>query len=56
MNNSLKLCEEDCDYNDYDNKNKKALCSCYTKIKFSAISEIKINIEKMCSNFKNNFI
>ena len=53
MNNSLKVCEEDCDFNDYDINNKKALCSCFTKIKFPAISEIKINYEKMYSNFKN---
>ena len=53
MNDSLKVCEEDCDFNDYDINNKKALCSCFTKIKFPAISEIKINYEKMYSNFKN---
>ena len=53
MNNSLKVCEEDCDFNDYDNKNKKALCSCSAKIKLPAISEIKIDEKRMYSNFKN---
>ena len=53
MNNSLKVCEEDCDFADYDIINKKALCSCSTKINLPLISKIKINEEKMYSNFKN---
>ena len=52
-NNSLKVCEEDCDFNEYDIKNKKALCSCSAKIKLPAISEIKIDEKRMYSNFKN---
>ena len=52
-NNSLKVCEEDCDFIDYDFKNQKALCSCFKKLNIPAISEIKINEEKMYSNFKN---
>ena len=52
-NNSLKVCEEDCDFNDYDINNKIALCSCFTKIKFPIISEIKLDEKKMYSNFKN---
>ena len=51
--NSLKVCEEDCDFADYDIINKKALCSCSTKINLPLISKIKINEEKMYSNFKN---
>ena len=52
-NNSLKVCEEDCEFNDYDINNQRALCSCFTKIKLPTISEIKINEEKMFYNFKN---
>ena len=52
-NNSLKVCEENCDFNDYDTINQRALCSCFTKIKLPAISEIKIDEEKMYYNFKN---
>ena len=52
-NNSLKVCEEDCDFSEYDYNKKKAICSCFTKIKFPAISVIKVDKEKMFSNFKN---
>ena len=52
-NNSLKVCEEDCDFSEYDYNNKIALCSCFTKIKLPAISAIKIDKEKMFYNFKN---
>jgi hypothetical protein len=41
VNNNMSICEEDCDFADYDNKRKKALCSCYAKIKIPLISEIK---------------
>ena len=52
-NNNISICEEDCDFNEYDNKNKKAICNCYTKIKLPLISEIKVDKEKLFSNFKN---
>jgi hypothetical protein len=32
VDNSMSVCEEDCDFIDYDNTTKKAICSCYTKI------------------------
>ena len=36
-NNSLKVCEEDCDFIDYDFKNQKAVCSCFKKLNIPAI-------------------
>ena len=53
VNNNMSICEEDCDFADYDNKRKKALCSCYTKIKIPLISEIKVDKKKLLSNFKD---
>ena len=53
VNNNLSVCEEDCEFTEYDYKIKKALCSCYTKIKLPFISEINIDKDKMLSNFKN---
>ena len=52
-NNNLSVCEEDCEFTEYDYKIKKALCSCYTKIKLPYISEINFDKDKMLSNFKN---
>ena len=52
-NNNKTVCEEDCDFTDYDTNNKKAICSCFTKMKFPLISEIKVDKEKMFSNFKD---
>ena len=49
----MYLCEEDCDLKELDNVTKKVRCNCYTKIKLPFISEIKINKQKLLSNFKN---
>ena len=51
--NNMSICEEDCEFTDYDIINQKALCSCYIKVKLPLISEIKINKEQLLSNFKN---
>ena len=53
VNKNLSICEEDCDFNKYDQNNKRAFCSCYTKIKFPLISEIKFDKDKILSNFEN---
>ena len=53
MNSNLSICEEDCDFTEYDNINKKAICSCFTKLKLPLISEIKVDKKKMFSNFKD---
>ena len=53
INNNMSLCEENCDFVDYDIENKKAICSCFTKIKLPLISEIKIDREKLFSNFED---
>ena len=53
VDNGMYLCEEDCDLKELDNVTKKVRCNCYTKIKLPFISEIKINKQKLLSNFKN---
>ena len=53
VNKNLSICEEDCDFNKYVQNNKRAFCSCYTKIKFPLISEIKFDKDKILSNFEN---
>ena len=52
MDNKMSLCEEDCILKDYDNITKNAICSCYTKIDVSLMSEIKVDKKKLFSNFK----
>jgi len=49
----MSVCEEECDFTQYDEKNNKVLCSCYIKVKLPLISEIKVDKEKLISNFKN---
>ena len=53
INNNLSICEEDCIFSEYDDKNKKAVCSCAIKIELPLISTIKVNKEIMVSNFKH---
>ncbi len=52
-NNNLSICEEDCDFSEYNEKFKKAVCSCFTKTKMESISKIKVDKNKFFSNFKN---
>ena len=49
----LSICEEDCDFTEYDLVTKKAKCSCFTKIKMPLISDIKVDKKKLISNFKD---
>ena len=51
INNNLSVCEEDCLFTEYDNINKKAICSCFAKIKLPLISEIKVDKNKFLNNF-----
>ena len=51
VNNNLSICEEDCQFTEYDMINKRAICSCYTKINLPLISEIKVDKDKFLSNF-----
>ena len=50
-NANLSVCEEDCEFSEYDEINKRAQCSCFTKIKLPLISEIKIDKDKLIANF-----
>ena len=51
INDNKTICEEDCELENYDNKTKKAQCSCMIKIKLPILSEVKINKKKLLSNF-----
>ena len=53
IDNNIFICEENCEFSRYDNVNKKAICSCYTKISLPLVSDIKINKDKLLSNFKD---
>ena len=53
IDNNIFICEENCEFIKYDNINKKAVCSCNTKRNLPYVSDIKINKDKLLSNFKN---
>ena len=53
INNNMSVCEEDCDFTIYDKIKKKAICSCFVKIELPLISEIKVDKNKLLSNFKD---
>ena len=52
-NNNLSICEEGCDFTEYNSVTKKVKCSCFTKITLPLISEIKLDKQKLISNFKD---
>ena len=51
--NNIAICEENCEFTDYNNETKKAICSCFTKIELPIISAIKVDKKQLFSNFKN---
>ncbi len=53
VNNNISVCEEGCEFSEYNNETKRAKCSCYTKLELPLISEIKIDKKKMFANFKD---
>ena len=53
--NNMSICEENCQFNDYDPKNKKAKCKCHVKEIFKSKKEYKIDKDKFVKllNIKN---
>ena len=53
LNKNYSICEENCDFTEYDNITKRAKCSCKAKLQLPLISEIKVDKNKLLSNFKD---
>ena len=51
--NNLHICEDGCEFTGYDEISKKVICSCFTKLNLPLISEIKVDKEKLITNFKD---
>ena len=50
IKNNMSLCEDNCEFIDYDTNNKKAKCSCEAKTLFS-LENIEFNGKKLFKNF-----
>ena len=53
INNDMNVCEEKCDFIDYDKNNLKAKCSCEIKNTMTSFSEIINNRTLLLNNFKD---
>ena len=51
INNNLSLCEENCDFVDYDYVYQRVKCSCEVKLNFPLIKNVKFDKEKIKKNF-----
>ena len=51
IDNNKTVCQDDCEFSNYDNKNMKAECSCKVKESHSSIADMKINKAKLFENF-----
>ena len=51
IDENLTLCEENCDLIEYNYTTERAKCSCFIKIKFPLIDEIKIDKNKLYESF-----
>ena len=55
IKNNLTVCEENCIFEDYDRRMKKAVCNCDIKLEDTPINEINFNMEsfyKYCIDIK----
>ena len=50
---SVAVCQDDCDFVNYNYTSKKAKCSCIPKQSSSSFADMKIDINKLLDNFKN---
>ena len=51
IENNMSLCENNCEFIEYDKETNKVECECSIKINFPLISEISINKDKLLKNF-----
>ena len=47
------ICQEDCDFIEYDYNTNNAKCSCKVKESSSSVADMNINKAKLLDNFKN---
>ncbi len=47
------LCQEDCDFSDYNYTTHKVSCSCQVKVSYSSVDCLNINKTKLLENLKN---
>ena len=45
------VCQEDCDFSEYDSTTQKAKCSCQVKESSSSFADMTINTTKLYENF-----
>ena len=50
-NNNLAVCENNCNYVEYENETKKVTCECKVKNLFEQLTNININKNKLLNNF-----
>ena len=50
---SLAVCQDGCDFFDYNYNLKKAICSCHAEESSSSFADMKIDKKKLLDNFKN---
>ena len=49
----MSICEENCEFTEYDFKTKKAICTCFVKVNLPLIDDIKFDEDKLVANFKD---
>ena len=53
INNNKTVCQEDCDFSEYNYNQQKVKCSCKVKDSSTSIINMNINKQKLYENFKN---
>ena len=51
INNNMAICEDSCDFIDYNSNTGKAICSCPILVTLGQISNFKLDNERLKSNF-----
>ena len=53
IDKNMTVCQEDCEFSEYDKENNKVKCICNIEESSSSIANIKINKAKLFENFKD---
>ena len=53
IDKNMTVCEENCEFTNYNETQKIGTCSCYVKFNLPLVSEIKIDRDLLISNFKD---
>ena len=54
VDNNKTICQENCDFSEYNDEEERANCSCYVEESIGSFANMNINKTKLYENFKDS--